>query len=189
MAADPMPRHYDTVAKTFHWLTAVLVLGQIAFGWWLHLVIADQPVTDAKIATYAWHKSFGLVVLVVTLARFAWRVGHPPPPLPATMPGWQRAVAAASHAALYVLLIAMPIAGIAQSNGVGIPVKLFNLIELPPLFSPDRRLADTALAAHWWMAVSLALVLALHVGAAVKHHLVDRDDVLRRMLPGAGRST
>src|ERR1700675_1723748 len=99
---------YTTVAMALHWLVAAIVLGQFALGWWMQEIPKQPPGPRAE--AFNLHKSIGLVVLALMLARIAWRVGHPPPPLPA-MPRWQARLAQATHLFFYAVLVALPVTG------------------------------------------------------------------------------
>jgi len=114
--------------------------------------------------------------------RTAWRLWHRPPALPASMPRWERHAAAASHAALYVLMFALPLSGYFYSLAAGFPVVYLGLFPLPVLIEPDPVLKEPLVALHHGLAWTMTALLLLHVGAALKHRFVDRDEVLQRML-------
>lgn len=123
-----------------------------------------------------------MLVLALAALRLAWRLsGRAPEPPPGT-PAWERAAASASHALLYALLIAMPLDGWLINSASGVPFSVFWAIPLPALVAPDRDLAETFKLAHFWMFVLLAALVAVHIGAAFRHHFVKRNDVLTRML-------
>ena len=165
------------VAIWFHWVIALLVIVNLAVGI-LH---------DAVPALRSWmgaHKAIGITVLVLTAGRVAWRLGHRPPPLPARTPVWEMGLAHVAHGALYLLLVAMPLTGWLMVSGTDTrrPLDWFGLFDIPYL--PVSQAAggfgrDTHGLLGWLM---LALV-ALHIGAAVRHHLLLRDPVLARMAP------
>jgi cytochrome b561 len=172
---------YDPVAKAFHWLTAFLVLAMLAIGW---------AMTDGTLnrTLFTWHKSIGVTILVLTGLRLGWRLMNPPPPLPAHMPNWQCKVAHATHWALYAFLIVMPLSGWMIVTAFGSNIVVYGLLPLPdfPFLSglPNKatmveRLGDV----HAALAFVLAGLLALHIGAALKHHFIDRDGVLLRIMP------
>ena len=170
---------YTRVAIGFHWTIAALIVVNLAIGL-LHDFLKGVPLIPL-------HKSIGITVLVLSIARLAWRLAHPAPALPAGVPGWQRAASAATHWALYALMILMPLTGwwFVSAATKRYPLDWFGLFPVPflPVSSggPFNREAHELLG--WTM---LALIL-LHVAAALKHHLVDRDTVLLRMLPAAPR--
>jgi len=167
-------------AKAFHWITVVLVAGMAIVG----VIMADMPLGVRKLELYGLHKSFGIAVLAFTLLRLAWRWVDPPPGPAGPMRPWETALARSVHAALYGVLIAMPITGWLMSSAANFSVSVFGLFTLPDLIGPDPALEKTLKATHGWLAVALGLLVALHVVGAVRHHVMLGDDTLRRMLPG-----
>jgi cytochrome b561 len=183
---------YGAVAETFHWLIAALVLANIALGFYFANVEAhDDPIRFALVQT---HKSLGLTVLVLSVLRLCWRLVNPVPPLPAGMGAGQRFLAHASHALLYVLIIAIPLAGwaLVSASPTGLPTLYFGLFPWPNIaFLADLpRLQKTPLrfefaTVHVLLAYLALALVVLHVSAALWHHFGRRDEVLRRMMPGA----
>ncbi len=178
---------YTTVAVILHWLIAVMLAGQI-FGGWL---AADESTPRAQaFQLFQLHKSFGLTILALSIARLVWRLGHKAPPMPETMAGWERAAARSVHVLFYILIIAMPLSGWAliSSAPYTVTTMYFGLFEVPvlPVFSGALRgkdmheLLESTHSALVWITIGLFL---LHVAAALKHHFVNRDGVLARMLP------
>jgi cytochrome b561 len=183
--------HYSVVTMTLHWLTAVAIVLLLVAGLWMTDAIKHPETRNFAYKVYQWHKGLGLTVLVLTALRIGWRLANPPPPLPATMTAFERAGASFTHAAFYVLLLAIPLAGWAMvsASPLGLPTIVFGLFEWPhiPVLAglEDKKFAEDAFkAAHKYMGFGLMALLGLHVAAAMKHHLVNRDDVLARMLPG-----
>jgi len=172
---------YTPVARLLHWLTALLVLGMLGVGLWM----VGLPIGLTKLYVYAWHKWIGLTILVLTVLRLAWRRFSPPPPLPATLPGWERRLAPWGHGALLVLLLAMPVSGWLMSSAGGVSVRWFGLIDLPDLVPRDPVAFTMLRTLHHWLAWTLIAVLALHVAAVVHHDLLRRDGIFRRMSPFA----
>ena len=174
---------YSAVAITLHWLIAILIMGQIAGGLYMH----DLPATSQKFALYQLHKSFGILVLALSILRLAWRLTHKPPELPAHMPAWEQLAARVSHVGFYVLMIGVPLAGWAMVSlsPKDVPTVLFNTIPLPhlPLGAPSEGAEELFAGIHEYMAFSIVGLLFIHIGAAVKHHFLDKDDVLARMAP------
>ena len=171
-------QRYDLPAITLHWLLALLILGSLSLG----LYMADLPLTPLRLKLFNWHKWAGMTILLLSALRLLWRLGHRPPPhLP--MPAWQERAAHATHGTLYLLFFAVPVAGWAYSSASGFPVVLFGVLPLPDWVPVSRPLAAAFKAAHEVLAWALALLIALHVGAALKHHFIDRDALLRRMWP------
>lgn len=172
---------YTPVAIALHWLVAALVIGQIAWGWWMQ-EIPKQPV-GPRVDGFNLHKSLGLTILALMLVRLGWRIGHPPPALP-PLPAWQVRLAGATHALLYVLLVLQPVVGYLGSVFSGYPVKLYGMA-LPAWGWKDNGLKDLCSAIHLWMSFALVGLIALHVAGAIRHALIDRSGLLARM--GVGR--
>lgn len=170
---------YGVVAQFFHWAVAVLIIVQYT----LANIAGDLPLGPAKIAVLARHKSVGITILALVLLRLAWRWLNVVPPEPDDIPRWQKVAARISHVALYVLLIATPIVGWLMSSARNFPVSWFGLVTLPDVIAPNRPAYDFLHQAHEFMALTLFWLALLHIAAALKHHFVDRDQVLRRMLP------
>ena len=130
------------------------------------------------------HKAVGITVLVLTLGRIAWRLAHPAPPLPGDLKPWERAAANASHVALYAFMLAMPLTGWAMVSGAKRrPLEWFGLFDIPYLPVSDA-LSDIGRQAHELLGWGLIALLIVHVGAALRHHFLLRDNVLARMTPG-----
>ncbi len=190
---------YSMVAILLHWLIAAMLLLNIPLAWWMTGNLANPDEQARVFAAYQLHKSIGLTVLVLTLLRLLWRLFHKPPPLPAHMAKWERVAARLAHVLLYVLMLAIPLTGwiyvsagwnSAMNIPFAIPTLWFGQFEWPHIASiasmPDAGRALTAersMAAHEWLANGALALTALHAAAAIKHHLIDRDDVLASMLP------
>jgi cytochrome b561 len=172
------PPRYTATAIALHWLAAALIV----CGFTLGLSMVPLPLSPRKLEWYFWHKSIGLTVFLLTCARLAWRAGHRPPPEP-PMPEWQRRAAGISHAALYVLLVVIPVSGWLYSSATGVQVVYLGLVPLPDLVPKDKALANLLRACHVTLNFTLLALVCVHAAAALKHHFVDRDSVLWRMLP------
>lgn len=166
-------------AKLFHWLMALLIFAQIALG----LVAVSFRISPTKLNLFVWHKSLGMLILALLALRLLWRLMHRVPELPWEMPLWERAAAQLSHFLLYVLMIALPVTGWVISSASNVPFKIFWTLPLPAITAPDKAVADLFAVIHGWLVTLLAVVLAAHVGAALRHHYVKKDTVLARMLP------
>jgi cytochrome b561 len=177
--AEPRNR-YSTVSLLFHWGLALMVLAQV-------LLITAHEATEGQAVSREFvvtHKALGMLVLVLTLARIGWRFANPALPLPPGTPGWQKIGARATHVLFYVLLIGLPLGGWAASSAAGRDIDFFGLFNWPLLPLPQSRdLAGTFMDAHEAGVKVLYVLLALHVLAALKHHFLDRDNVLHRMIP------
>lgn len=172
------PDRYSTPAIALHWLLALLIAGNFALGWYMH----DLPFSMARLKLFNWHKWAGVTILALSAARLLWRLTHrPPADLP--MAAWQQRAAHAAHGALYVLFFAVPLSGWAYSSAAGFPIVLFGVLPLPDFVAADRAFSETIKPLHGALAWALAAVVLMHIGAALKHQIVDRDGLLLRMLP------
>lgn len=173
---------YGALAQIFHWLVVLGFLLQYGLGWYME----DLPNSPYKIEVYNLHKSIGLTILAVAVLRLLWRWANPVPPLPPGRPRWEERAARASHAALYTLIYAQPITGLVFVLYSQFPSFIWG-VKLPKP-AADKALEDAFGAAHYYIQWVTLAVVAVHVAAALRHHFVLKDDVLRRMLPGAARS-
>lgn len=169
-------QHYTRTAITLHWLVAGLVLAALFMGW----TMTDMAISPQRLKLYNYHKWVGVTVLALALVRLGWRLTHAPPPL-AAMPGWQLALAKGGHALLYVLMLLVPLTGWIYSNYSGYRVVYLGKLPLPNLVERNRELAATWVEVHGWLAISLAVVVGLHVLAALHHQFIVKDHTLRRM--------
>lgn len=174
---------YTGTAITLHWLAAGLIFCGFAVGLWM----TGLALSPLKIQWYAYHKWIGITVFLLATVRIAWRWGHPPPP-PVPMPDWQRRAAAVTHAALYVLMFLIPLSGWTYSSASGVSLVYLDLIALPDLVAKDKPLAEVLKAVHGTLNYTLLALVIVHAGAALKHHIVDRDGVLARMSPFSPRA-
>lgn len=170
---------WGSLSQLFHWLIVALILVQAALG----LTGLLLPLGMEKLAVLARHKSIGMTILGLAVLRLLWRWLNPTPPLPSNLKPYERWLAHFTHVSLYVLLFAMPLTGWMMSSARGFPVSWFNLFQLPDLVPKNRALYDAMVTTHAALASTLAVVVALHVAGAIKHHFVLKDDTLRRMLP------
>ena len=171
---------YTRTAKSLHWLMAVLLFGLLALGFYMH----DLPLSPEKLQLYSYHKWAGVTAFLLVLVRLAWRVAHRPPALPASMPKPMQLAAHAGHGLLYLLMLAIPLSGWLMSSAKGFQTVWFGVLPIPDLVSKDKALGDLLALVHQSLNLLFVAVLAGHIGAALKHHFIDRDDILTRMLPG-----
>ena len=168
------------MAIALHWLTAALIVANLMLG----LSMVPLPVSPRKLHWYLWHKSIGATVFILASVRLAWRALHPPP-ASIPMAAWQRRAAVATQAALYALMFAVPLSGWFYSSATGVEVVYLWLVPLPNPVMKDKALGDALRIVHLTLNSLLAALVTVHVAAALKHHFVDRDRVLSRMLPFA----
>jgi cytochrome b561 len=171
---------WGPVSQAFHWIIVLLILGLAVVG----LTMDELPKTPKYFWVFTAHKSMGITVLVLMLARLGWRLyAGKPAPVPG-MPGWQRAASTLSHWALYAVALAMPLSGWLYDSASGLrPFNWFGLFAMPKLVAPSESLADLGHDLHENLFWVLALLVAVHAGAAFYHHLFQRDATLARMLP------
>ena len=174
---------WNAAAKFFHWLIALLIFVQIGLGF----AAVGWPLSPTKLNLFFWHKSIGMTIILLVTLRLLWRLSTSIPPLPLDTPGWERNAAHASHFLLYVTMVGLPVSGWALSSASGIPFQVFGWLPLPAIVLPDNDKAEVAKLVHHAFAFLLVLLLVAHIGAALRHHYVKRNDVLRRMLPFQGQ--
>ena len=180
----PDTGRYSTTAIALHWLLGLVLVGLFGLGAYM----SDLPFSPQRLKLYNWHKWTGVAVLALSLVRLLWRLSHRPPALPAAveqaMPGWQKWAHHGTHAALYALFFAVPLAGWAYSSAAGFPVVFLGLVPLPDFVPVSKALADVLQPIHATLAFALAGLVLVHVAAALKHQWIDNDGLLQRMLPG-----
>jgi cytochrome b561 len=174
------PAHYTRTAIALHWLMALVIVGLFALGVYMH----DLPFSPVKLKLYSWHKWAGVCVFLLVFVRLAWRLTHRPPALPAHMQGLVRLAAHAGHHVLYLLMFAIPLSGWLMSSAKGFQTVLFGVFPIPDLLVKDDALGEILQQLHFGLNMVLLVVVVGHVAAAIKHHVIDKDDVLTRMLPG-----
>ncbi|MDD2776843.1 MAG: cytochrome b [Gallionella sp.] len=172
-----MITRYTYPAMALHWLMALLIFVAFPLGIYAH----ELPFSPLKLQLISYHKWLGVTILGLLLLRVIWRLTHTPPALLAT--NWQRTAAHGVHGLIYALLLAIPLSGWLMSSAKGIPVVYFELWQLPDLVSKNKELGDLLKELHEGLNIGLLVLVALHIAAALKHHLIDKDSTLRRMLP------
>ena len=178
--------HYTATAKIFHWLTFVMIVGLITLGFYM----ADLPTSPDKIKLYNYHKWAGVTVFWLTCLRLLYRcplacaaTPDPPPALPASLSRVNQLAAHAGHFGLYVLLFAIPLSGWLMSSAKGFQTVYLGALPIPNLLEKNIELGKQLSELHEILAISMLVLLVAHAGAALKHHFVEKNDVLRRMLP------
>ncbi len=177
-----MSTHYTATAKILHWGIALLIFCMLGLG----VYMTDLDLSPTKLQLYAWHKWTGVTVFVLVIVRLAWRIFHHPPALPASVARIERLVAHAAHYLLYALMFATPLSGWLMSSAKGVQTVWFGLLPLPDLLARDKALGELLQTVHMSLNLCLASLVLAHVGAALKHHFIDKDEVLTRMLPRRG---
>jgi cytochrome b561 len=176
---------WTRTAIALHWLMALLMIGSFGIGW----VMTDiHGLTPMKLRYYAWHKWIGVTVFALALLRVLWRATHRAPPSPA-MPAWQRRIAQGVHALLYLLMFAAPLSGYLFSSAANVPVVYLGIVRLPMLIGPSELWKTIWRDTHVVLVYTLAVLVVVHVAAALKHQWIDRDGLLSRMLPFSSRSS
>jgi len=178
---DTAAARYSRGAIVFHWLIALLIVLNVVAAW----VSEDMPKPDRAVIM-GNHKAIGVVILGLTLARIAWRIGHKAPPLSETLKAWEAAVARVTHWLFYFLMLALPLTGWAMVSAGprGGPVSVFGLFKLPALpVGADQSAHEMFEDMHGVLGNVIVALFVLHVAGALKHQFLDRDGTLRRMLP------
>ena len=170
---------YTRTAMLLHWLIALFILGLFSLG----IYMADLPLSPQKLKFYSYHKWAGITVLLLALARLAWRITHKPPPLPASQPHWQQMAAHAGHGLLYGLIFAAPLTGWLMSSALGFPVVWFGVLPLPDLIEKNQELGELLKLVHRYLNYTFLALVIGHALTAIKHQWLDRDGTLDRMLP------
>jgi cytochrome b561 len=174
-----MNNSYTAVAKFFHWGMALVIAGLLAMGF----VMTDLPLSPEKLQYYSWHKWAGVSVFVLVWLRLVWRATHTPPAYPDSMSALLQRLAHLGHAGLYGLMLVIPLSGWLLSSAKGVQTVWFGVLPLPDLLEKDKELGHLLHEVHESLNFLLLALLCGHVAAAFKHHWIDRDDILKRMLP------
>ncbi|MGE4328884.1 cytochrome b [Diaphorobacter sp.] len=182
-SAVPATARYGATAIALHWVLGLAIVALFGVGWYM----TGLPFSPQRLKLYNWHKWAGVAILGLSAMRLAWRLANRPPALPAevqsAMPRWQQLAHHGVHHLLYALFFVVPLVGWAYSSAAGFPIVFLGLIPLPDFVPASPALAETLKPWHAWTAYALAGLVALHVAAALKHHFVDRDGLIGRMLP------
>ena len=186
-------RRYNRTAMILHWLVAALLLVNVVYG--LEAANADdahvRPLIDM-------HKSIGLTLLGLVALRILWRLGHKPPPMPARYPAYERKGAHLAHLLLYAVILLLPLTGYIHDSAWKLaashPIELYGLVPFPRIgfvehlaAGPKEQVHSLFGAAHVWLGYALYALFALHIAGVLKHHAIDHESELSRMLPGGTR--
>ncbi|HBN50380.1 MULTISPECIES: cytochrome b [Thalassospira] len=182
MALRSTQTGFGPVTKGFHWLIAILFVTMFAIGWYMDLL----PLGLEKLAWISRHKSIGVTILLLVVLRIIWRLAEQTPEGLGEK-AWERQAAKLAHFALYAVMLAMPLSGWLMSSAANFSVSVFGLFTLPDLVGPDKALYEQLRFTHWILSWVIVGLVGLHVAAAFKHHFINRDATLRRMLPGTGK--
>lgn len=170
---------YGLVAITLHWLVALTVIGLAILGLWMVDLSYYSPYYRS--APF-WHKSIGLTLFAVLLLRLLWRGFNPRPAHLPNHKRWELGLAGVVHVLLYLLLFVIVLSGYLISTETGQGISFFGWFEVPALITGLTAQADRAGLVHYWVAIAVLVLAGLHALGALKHHFIDRDDTLRRML-------
>ncbi len=174
-------KRYGTIAKAWHWGAVALLIVLFGLGW----TMTELPLGVEKFERYNLHKSVGVTLLLLMLFRLVWRIVSPPPPLPDSLSDGMRRMAALGHWSLYLALFAQIGVGLVHSWSANFPVVVFGKLALPSLTAPNEGLKEILAVIHYWGGMALLVLIAGHIGAALYHHFLRRDTVLKRMIPWA----
>ncbi|HEU0282828.1 MAG TPA: cytochrome b [Gallionella sp.] len=178
-----MTSHYTRTAITLHWAIALLIFAAFPLGVYMH----DLPLSPGKLRLYSYHKWIGVTIFVLAVLRISWRFTHRPPPLPASMPRWEKLAANTVHTLLYALIFAVPLSGWLMSSAKGVQTVWFGVLPLPDLVAKNKELGDLLKEVHESLNFTMLGLVLAHIGAALKHHFLERDGILARMIPFLGR--
>jgi cytochrome b561 len=175
-----LPVRYTPLAIGLHWLVALALIATFTLG----LTMVDMPgITPTKLHYFSYHKWAGVTIFALVTLRLLWRLWHRGPALPQGMNAAEQFLAQAMHYLLYALMFAIPLSGYFFSLASGYPVVYLGKFPLPVLIAKNKELAYTLKIVHYWLNMGMVALVVLHALAALKHHFINRDDVLTRMLP------
>lgn len=176
---------YTKPAVMVHWLIAALVLAALPLGYYM----SGLRLSPYKLQLISYHKWLGITVLLLFVPRLILRLTRPVPAPVASVPEWQRKIASITHILLYGLMVLVPLSGWLMSSAKGFPVVYLGILPLPDLVGKDETLGTLLKSAHEFLTLGLLTLVGLHAAAAIKHHLIDRDETLVRMVPVLRRSS
>ena len=169
---------YGLITILLHWVIALIMIGLVIIGFYMVYL----PISFRKLQLFGWHKEWGFLILLLALIRLPWRLINITPLLPDTLPAWQKLSAHAVHWAFYGFMFALPISGWLLTSASALPMSFFRLFIVPNLIQPDDAARQFWIEVHKWLAYGLIAVFIAHVGAALKHFFINKDNILRRIL-------
>lgn len=169
--------HFGIVTILIHWLMALLLIGLVILGLYMTWI----PIGAQTLKLYRWHKEFGILALMLVIVRFTWRLYNVNPSLSELRP-FERIAARGAHWLFYVFMFTLPISGWLMTSAADLPVSFFGLFLLPNLVSANEESRLLFQEVHEWLAYGLIITFCLHVSAALKHHFINKDNILRRMI-------
>lgn len=168
--------HYGWVAIVLHWLIAILLIGLLVLGFYMTAL----PISLQKLKLYGWHKEYGFLALFLAIIRMSWRLMNVIPHL--SLPWFEVWAARAVHLTFYGFMFAMPVTGWLITSAAGLPASFFGLFVLPNLVAPNEEWRLLFQVIHQWIGYGLIVTIFLHASAAFKHHVINKDDILKRMI-------
>jgi cytochrome b561 len=176
---------YGKGAIALHWIVGIMVIGMLIAG---NYMVELEKGTPQRAWFFNLHKSVGMVLIVLVFVRLWWRAKHSPPPLPETLPRWQQIASKASHHLLYACMVIMPLAGFIGTNFGKFGTQFFFVTEIPPLFGQNDAAKSFFYSVHHFVAEVFVVLIGIHILAALKHLIINKDGVFQRMLPGVGKT-
>ncbi|MFZ6771962.1 cytochrome b [Undibacterium sp. SXout7W] len=173
-------KRYSLLTISLHWIVALLIIAAFALG----SIMTDMKISPTKLQYYSYHKWLGVTVLGLVALRLLARLLSPAPAYPDSMSQWQQKAASLTHVGLYALMFAVPLSGYFYTSAAGYPVVYLGLFELPTFIAPNPELKPILKEVHETLTTVMLVVVGLHFAAALKHHFIDKDGILQRMLPG-----
>lgn len=169
--------HFGIITTSLHWVMAILLIGLVILGLYMTWI----PISPQKLKLYGWHKELGILALMLVMIRIVWRLRNINPSLSSLSP-LERLAAHTVHWAFYAFMFAIPISGWFITSAAGLPVSFFGLFLLPNIVPANEEQRLLFEEIHKWLSYGLIATFCAHVAAALKHHFINKDDILRRML-------
>lgn len=177
-------KRYHSLSIFFHWLLAIMIIGAFIMG----TIMVDMRISPTKLQFYNWHKWAGVTILALVAMRLLTRLFKPAPNYPDSMKNWEKQAAHATHIFLYVLMFSVPISGYLYTFAAGYPVVYFAWLELPAVVGPFPEYKDFFKETHDILTKVMFITVMLHVAAAMKHLVINKDGVFQRILPSFSKN-